>query len=50
MQIDVHEVGLARALINSGRLSVEETARRSLVAKALEHLVRDFISRWPDHA
>jgi hypothetical protein len=48
--IDVHEHRFAAALINSKRLSPEETARKALVVRALADLVEDFIARWPDRA
>jgi hypothetical protein len=46
MRIDVHEHQLAQALINSGRLSAEETMRHTLVQRELEHLISDFSLRW----
>jgi hypothetical protein len=48
MRVDVHENNFARALINSTRLTSEETLRRRLVERELGHLVQDFIDRWPD--
>src|SRR5262245_12065377 len=47
-RIDIHEHHFAAALINSKRLTSEETARKPLVERALANLVEDFIARWPD--
>jgi hypothetical protein len=48
MRIDVHEDNFARALINSRRLTPDETLRRRLLERELQHLIEDFIDRWPD--
>jgi hypothetical protein len=48
--IDIHEHRFATALINSKRLTPEETSHKPLVARALADLVEDFIARWPDRA
>jgi hypothetical protein len=50
MRIDVHEDNFARALINSGRLTPEETARKSLIERELGRLIDDFNERWQRHA
>jgi hypothetical protein len=48
MRADIHEANFARALIDSGRLTPEETQRRSLLERELARLIKDFIDRWPD--
>jgi hypothetical protein len=45
-RIDIHEVRFAQALINAGRLTDEETARRALVERELERLIEDWSERW----
>jgi hypothetical protein len=47
-RVDIHEARFATALINSRRLTAEETARRPLVERALADLGEDFILRWRD--
>jgi hypothetical protein len=45
-RVAVPEVSLIEALIASGRVGRAESADYSLVQKAVEGVVRDFIERW----
>jgi len=46
VQIEIDEHRLANALIESRRLSPDETLRRGLVERELNHLIQDFIERF----
>jgi hypothetical protein len=46
LRVDITE-NFAEALIEAGRLTAEETSRRTLLERELERLVEDFVERWP---
>jgi hypothetical protein len=46
LKIEAHEFRLVDALITAGRLTEDESRRRSLVEKATAKLLDDVVTRW----